>query len=159
MTDPLNSPLEVGIRILMILVEGFPAQFDMNRLVLLDYGLLHSADLSGPESLEPPIPVRVGGLGVKRQRIDAGLQVLIRAGLAEIRTEASGIEFCATEDAESFLKLLKSEYAHALHERALWVVERLGNLDIEGLREYMRKISAHWSEEFEVVQQENEDDI
>ena len=78
MSNPLNSPIEVGIRVLMILVEAFPAHLDINCLVLLDHGLLHSADLNGPESLHPPIPIRVGELGMKRQHIEAGLQVMIR---------------------------------------------------------------------------------
>ena len=82
MSNPLNSSLEVGMRVLMILVDAFPAHLDINRLVLLDHGLLHSADLDGPESLHPPIPVRVGELGVKRQHIEDGLHVMIRAGLA-----------------------------------------------------------------------------
>lgn len=159
MSNPLNSPLEVGVRVLMILVEAFPAHLDINRLVLLDYGLLHSADLKGPESLHPPLPIRVGELGVKRQRIEAGLQVMIRAGLAEILAEESGIEFCATENAESFLKLLKSDYARDLHDRAHWIVEKLGTVDDARLRERMREISSHWSEEFEVMQHESGDGV
>ncbi len=44
MKTPLNSPLEVGIRVLMLLAEAFPAGLDLNDLVLLDHGLLHSAE-------------------------------------------------------------------------------------------------------------------
>lgn len=152
MSSPLNSPLEVGLRVLMILVEAFPAHLDVNRLVLLDHGLLHSADLDGPESLHPPIPVRVGELGVKRQHIEAGLQVMIRAGLAEMSAEDSGIEFWASETTESFLRLLESDYALALHDRAHWVVQELGAIDDSRLRERMREVSSHWSEEFEVME-------
>jgi hypothetical protein len=155
MSNPLNSPLEVGMRVLMILVEAFPAHLDINRLVLLDHGLLHSADLNGPESLHPPTPIRVGELGVKRQHIADGLHVIIRAGLAEMSAEDSGIEFRANETSESFLKLLETEYAHALHERARWTVQELGAVDDERLRERMREISSHWAEEFEVMQHES----
>ncbi|MGL5824044.1 MAG: ABC-three component system middle component 2, partial [Nocardioides sp.] len=59
---PLNGPLEVAVRVLMVLVEAFPEHLDLNRLVLLDHGLLHSADLGGPESLHPPVPIRAGEL-------------------------------------------------------------------------------------------------
>lgn len=152
MISPLNSPLEVGLRVLMLLAEAFPAHLDINRLVLLDHGLLHSADLDGPESLHPPIPVRVGELGVKRQHIEDGLHVMLRAGLAEMFAEGSGIVFCASDATESFLRLLESDYAQALHERARWVVEELGNADDSHLRERMREVSSHWSEEFEVMQ-------
>lgn len=155
MSSPFNSPLEVGMRVLMILVESFPMRLDINRLVLLDHGLLHSADLGGPESLHPAIPVRVGELGMKRQRIEDGLHVVIRAGLAEMSTEDSGIEFSANESSESFLKLLESDYAHTLHARAHWVVEELSTVNDALLRERMREISSHWSEEFEALQHES----
>lgn len=159
MISPLNGPLEVGLRVLMILVEAFPAHLDINRLVLLDHGLLHSADLDGPESLHPPVPVRVGELGVKRQHIEDGLQVMIRAGLAEMSAEDSGIEFWASENTESFLRLLESDYALALHDRAQWVIGELGNIDDSRLRERMRKVSSHWSEEFEVMPAESGSDF
>lgn len=48
MTLPLNSPLEMGVRALMLLDEALPSPLDLRRLVLLDHGLLHSADLGGP---------------------------------------------------------------------------------------------------------------
>ncbi|WP_145964737.1 ABC-three component system middle component 2 [Rhodococcus rhodochrous] len=159
MSNPLNSPLEVGMRVLMILAEAFPAHLDINRLVLLDHGLLHSADLNGPESLHPPIPIRVGELGVKRQHIEDGLHIMIRAGLVEMSAADSGIEFSANETSESFLNLLESDYAHALHDRARWVVEELGTVDDASLRELMRVISSHWSEEFEVMQHESGNEI
>lgn len=151
MASPLNGPLEVGLRILMILAEAFPEHLDINRLVLLDHGLLHSADFDGPESLHPPLPVRVGELGVKRQHIEDGLQVMIRAGLAGMSAEEGGIEFWASEDAESFVNLLESDYADALHERARWVVGAFGMVNDNLLRDRMRVVSSHWSEEFEVV--------
>ncbi|MCT2028658.1 hypothetical protein M3D00_00555 [Dietzia cinnamea] len=135
----------------MILTEAFPAHLDINRLVLFDHGVLHSADLDGPESLHPPTPIRVGELGMKRQRLEEGLRVLIRAGLAEMFTESSGIEFGASDSAESFLRILESDYSRVLHERAQWVVENFGNIDDNRLREQMREISSHWPEEFEAI--------
>lgn len=151
MDSPLNSPFEVGLRVLTLLAAAFPAHLDINRLVLLDHGLLHSADLDGPESLHPPIPVRVGELGVKRRHIEDGLHLMLQAGLAEMVAEDGGIEFRASDSSESFLRLLESDYARALHERARWVVAELGHIDDHGLRERMREVSSHWSEEFEVI--------
>lgn len=149
MTSPLNSPLEVGVRVLMLLAEAFPAHLDLNRLVLLDHGLLHSADLGGPESLYPPLPIRSGELGVKRRTIQGGLEVMIRAGLAQMDAGEDGIRFQASEDAEGFVNLLVTSYAEALHDRASWVVDHFGALEESALRQQMRDVSAHWSEEFE----------
>lgn len=92
MKSPLNSPLEVGVRVLMLLSEAFPAHLDLNRLVLLDHGLLHSADIGGPESLHPPLPIRAGELGVKRRTIEDGLELMTRAGLAQMDVGGRGAE-------------------------------------------------------------------
>ena len=149
MKSPLNSPLEVGVRVLMLLSEAFPAHLDLNRLVLLDHGLLHSADIGGPESLHPPLPIRAGELGVKRRTIEGGLELMIRAGLAQMDVGEDGIRFRATEDAEGFVNLLATSYAAALHDRASWVIGHFGTLEEAALRQAMRDVSAHWSEEFE----------
>lgn len=149
MRTPLNSPVEVGVRVLVLLAETFPDHLDLNRLVLLDHGLLHSADLGGPESLHPALPIRTGELGVKRRTIESGLEVMIRAGLAQMDVGDDGIHFRASEDAEGFVNLLVTSYAGTLRDRASWVVNRFGSLDDAALRQEMRNVSAHWSEEFE----------
>lgn len=151
LNSSLNSPLEVGVRVLIVLVEAFPAYLDLNRLALLDYGLLHSADLGGPESLQPPVPIRVGEFGVKRQRIHNSLQVMIRARLAEMSLECTGFEFRASENSENFLNLLESKYVRTLRNRAKWVVREFGNVDDGHLRERMKEICFYWSEEHELI--------
>lgn len=146
--NPLNSPLEVGLRVLMVLQEAFPEHLDLNQLVLLDHSLLHSADLGGPASLHPPVPVRAGELGVKRQAIEAGLEVMIRADLAHVGVGDGGIEFWASEAALSFIQLLETDYASQLSTRAAWVVGYFGALDEQRLRSALSSVAEHWSEEF-----------
>jgi hypothetical protein len=153
MRSPLNSPLEVGVRVLMLLSEAFPTRLDLNRLVLLDHGLLHSADLGGPESLHPPLPIRAGEFGMKRKIIEQGLEVMIRADLAELDAGANGIEFWASDRAYGFVNLLGSEYALQLHSRASWVIGHFEDLSDSSLRDQMRGIFDSWSEEFEAVDQ------
>lgn len=152
MTTPLNGPLEVAVRVLMVLVEAFPEHLDLNRLVLLDHGLLHSADLGGPESLHPPIPIRAGELGIKRQLVQGGVEVLIRSHLAQVETQLDGIHFWASENAAGFVRLLETDYARALSSRASWVVNHFADLSDADIREAMRTVSGHWAEEFEHVQ-------
>lgn len=132
----------------MILTEAYPERLDVNRLVLLDHGVLHSADLGGPESLHPALPVRAGELGVKRTAIEEGLQVMVRAELVEMSAVGSGIEFVASETAYSFVSVLASDYARTLHDRVGWIFSRFPNLSEEALRAEMRSIFASWSEEF-----------
>ena len=151
MKTPLNSPFEVGIRVLMLLSEAFPADLDLNRLVLLDHGLLHSADLGGPESLHPPLPIRAGEFGMKRKTIEQGLEVMIRAGLAEMEVSVDGIHFRASDRAYGFVNILASDYATGLHDRASWVIDHFQDLSETSLREQMRGIFDNRSEEFEPI--------
>jgi len=135
----------------MLLSEAFPSSLDINRLVLLDHGLLHSADLGGPESLHPPLPIRAGEFGMKRRTIEEGLEVMIRAGLAEMDTFEDGIQFRASDQAYGFVNLLASDYAGGLHSRASWVIGYFEDLNEDSLRQQMRDIFDNWSEEFEHV--------
>ena len=148
MRSPLNSPVEVGVRVLMILTAVYPEHLDVNRLVLLDHSVLHSADLGGPDSLHPPLPIRAGELGVKRTVIEQGLQVMLRAGLIEMSAAETGIRFQASDSAYSFVSILGADYATALRERARWVAQHFGDLSETALRAQMRTIFTDWSEEF-----------
>ncbi|MGB3374284.1 MAG: ABC-three component system middle component 2 [Microbacterium sp.] len=149
MSSPLNGPLETAIRVLTLLAEAYPSSLDLNQLVLLDHGLLHSEDLGGPASLHPPVPIRSSELGVKRHQLTLGLEVLTRVGLAEMGALSGGIHFTAADGAHPFLSLLETGYARALAERASWVVNRFGGLSDAEIREAIRDVSGHWAEEFE----------
>lgn len=146
--NPLNSPLEVGLRVLFVLQEAFPQHLDLNQLVLLDHSVLHSADLGGPSSLHPAVPIRAGELGIKREAIEAGLEVIVRSDLAKAGVGDGGIEFWASETTDSFTALLETKYALQLHSRARWVVEHFGTLDEQTLRSALASVAKHWSEEF-----------
>lgn len=154
MINPFNSPVEIGLQTLVLLVKQFPKGLDMSRLVLYNHALLHSADLEGPESLSPPAPIRIGELGLKRQRIEASLRLLVRVGLVEMVTEKEGIEFVAADSAQSFLNLLESTHARRLQAQAEWVIENFDDIDDQDIRMQMRKVSSHWTEEFEVYEKE-----
>ncbi len=150
MNSPLNSPLEISVRVLMILTKAFPASFDINRIVLLDHGLLHSADLGGPESIHPPLPVRAGELGVKRSIVERGLQVLLRAELVNMIALETGIEYQASDNAYSFISILSSSYSSLLQDRAAWAVTHFAKLSNMELRNEMRSISGSWTEEIHI---------
>lgn len=156
MSSPLNGPMETAIRALTLLVEAYPESLDLNQLVLLDHGLLHSEDLGGPPSLHPPVPIRSSELGVKRHQLTRGLEVLTRVGLAEMRAVASGIHFTAADGAHPFLSLLETSHARALVERASWVIGRYGDLSGPDIRQAIREVSGRWAEEFENFNPEEE---
>lgn len=61
------GPVEIGMRAAMVLANAYPDRLDLNRLVILDYIVVHSGDIpDGPPSLHPPTPLRAGEVSVRR---------------------------------------------------------------------------------------------
>jgi hypothetical protein len=149
MKTVLNSPLEVGVRVLIVLTETFPESLDLSRLVLLDHGVINSGDLGGPSSIHPALPIRVGELSVKRSAVEEGLHVMLRAGLVEMAPTARGIEFRASDNAYSFISILASPYAGLLRDRARWIVRHFPDLSEETLRTELSSVFGSWAEEFD----------
>jgi hypothetical protein len=50
-----NSPLEAGIRAVVVLEKLRPEAADLAEMVLLDHVVVHTADLGGPPSLHPDV--------------------------------------------------------------------------------------------------------
>lgn len=147
MNSPLNSPLEYGIRVLVMLAEAYPEQLDINHLVLLDHSVLHTADLGGPPSIHPSHPIRAGELGVRRATLEEGLRVMLRARLVDMHASRTGILYEAGDEAHGFVSALGSGYIAELRRRTQWVVEQFGTLSEEQVRERTRAIFGGWSEE------------
>lgn len=149
MISPFNSPVEVGVRILAVLVESYPRALGLGQLVMLDHLVLNTADVDGPDSLHPPLPTRIGQLTTKRKSVEEGVRVLLRAGLAQAFATAEGLTYLADDSALYFLNLLESAYATQLNQRATWVISEFGDLSEEELRVRFRTIFDAWVEEFD----------
>ncbi|TMR03411.1 threonine transporter [Actinomadura soli] len=120
--NPLNSPLEIGMRALVLLAESHPQPLDLAQLALLDHAVLHSGDLDGPPSLHPSLPGHTGELGMKRTVLEQALLVLIRAGLANVEADETGLVYRATESGPAFVDILEAPYVGRLRQRAEWAV-------------------------------------
>lgn len=149
--EPFNSPLETGLRSLAILEAAFPNRYDLQRLVELDYLVVHSADVGGPVSLHAPLPLRAGELLVRRQLIEKGLLLMISKGLVERFTATVGIEYSAGDMASPYLASLSAPYTLRLRERAQWLVSNFEGLSTDELRALIRRFFERWSSEFEAV--------
>lgn len=144
----LNGPVEIAMRVLVILHESFPRALDVQRLVLFDYALLHSSDLGGPDSIHPPLPGRRSEIGLKRTLIHQGLDVLQRSGLAVRVYDDQGLSFMASEGAYSFISCLESKYVAKLISRSAWVIDELGDASNVYIRDRISEVFDDWSEEF-----------
>ena len=73
-----NSPIETGVRALILLAEAYPQGFDLQRILEYDYMMVHTGDFeNGPPSIHPALPLRSGELLVRRALIDRGLMLMV----------------------------------------------------------------------------------
>lgn len=148
---PFNTPLETGIRSLEILVAAYPAALDLERLVELDYLVVHSGDADGPESLHAALPMRAGELLVRRGLIEKGLLLMISRNLIQQIPAEDGFDYIAGDAAAPFLTLLTSVYSQRLKERAQWAVERFAGVATSEIRQMAYRLFENWSSQFQAI--------
>lgn len=147
--SPFNGPVEIGLRALCVLTTAFPAAYALQRLVVLDYFLVHSDDIEGgPAGLHPRTPHRGGEILVRRGVIQDGLTLYESRGLIERVYKDGGISFAATDKSADFLDTLSTEYLAGLRDRADWVVDSFGALDDAELDAMVRDHIGTWGAEF-----------
>ena len=152
-TQTFNSPIETGVRALILLAESYPDQLDLQRILEFDYILVHTGDLDGPPSIHPALPLRSGELLVRRQLIERGLMLMISRGLVTRNATPNGFFYQAHDDAGPFLDSLTAEYLGELQDRAVWVVERFRDMSDAEIRLMLSQVYDQWSREFQVPEQ------
>lgn len=144
-----NSPVELGLRSLCVLVELYPRHHDLQRLVLLDYLMVHSADVDGgPESLHPALPQRGAEVLVRRAVLEPGLALYARRGLVTVTMDANGFSYGATDRGGCFLDTLRSRYVEALRSRASWIAASFGDLQTNEITQYVSTELDQWGGQF-----------
>ncbi|MCW8887406.1 MAG: threonine transporter [Motiliproteus sp.] len=147
-----NSALETGVRSLVILAANFPAALDLQRLVDLDYLVVHSGDVDGPESLHPPLPMRESELLVRRKIIESGLSLMMSRGLITRIAGPEGIFYQASDYAKPFVDSLTTPYMRSLMDRANWVATTFGNMDTTVLHNLISSFFDKWTTQFQPSQ-------
>ena len=147
-----NGPLEAGIRAVAILGAAYPQTYDLQRLVALDYLLVHTGDIGGPESLHPPTPLHSAELLVRRKLVEDALMLMMTRDLVVREITHDGIKYGAGENGATFLSALTTGYLQSLKDRATWLVEVLGGYADQQFRSVMRKFFDDWVEEFQSVE-------
>ncbi len=152
MLRPLIAPLETGIRSLAVLVAAFPTALDLQRLVEMDYLVVHSGDAEGPESLHAPLPLRAGELLVRRGLIEKGLLLMMSRSLIKRLPKSDGFDYLAGESAAPFMSNLTTEYSLQLRNRASWAFNQFEKMSTEEIRRITHQFLEKWSSQFQVVQ-------
>jgi hypothetical protein len=144
-----NSPLETGVRSVIVLDAAFPRRFDLAHLTWLDHLVVHTGDIGGPASLHPDIPQRTGELLVRRRLVEEGLNLMRRVHLVDVKMTERGIVYQAREEASAFTESLRSEYARTLKERACWLADYLSRVSDEELESLIARRITRWAVEFQ----------
>lgn len=149
--SPFNSALETGIRSLAVLVAAYPEPFDLERLIEMDYLVVHSGDADGPESLHAPLPMRAGELLVRRDLIEKGLLLMMSRNLVQRVPAEDGFNYFAGEAAAPFLRSLTALYSQKLKERAFWAVDRFADVSTTDVRRITHRQFEDWSSQFQIM--------
>lgn len=145
-----NTPLESGLRSLIVLSAIAPAECDLQRLVYFDYLVVHSGDFDGaPLSLHPENPLRRSELLVRRRLIERGLRLMQAKGLISASYTGTGILYRTTNVADAFLSYLQSAYSSRLREAANWIATAIQPLPDEELKRLLSVTVGPWGAEFE----------
>jgi len=146
-----NSPFELGIRMVYLLQSLAPHGADLQKLVLLDYAVVYSADLQGPSSLHTPIPFRGAELLSRRELIEQGLYLMSTRGLVTASWDKDGITYHAGEASRFMVSSLTSDYLRKLEARCDWVAENFGNVSSAELAGQFAENGHLWGAELETV--------
>jgi hypothetical protein len=142
-----NTPLEAGVRALLILDAFAPRAFDLASMSLLDYYIVHTGDAGGPASLHPEINARAGEYFVRRHLVEEGLLLMARASLVEQVFTGSGIAFRAHETATAMIDLFGSAYNRRLAEAAQWLALEAADQGVDVFIQGLKDGLDRWSHE------------
>lgn len=144
-----NSPLETGVRSVVLLNTAYPRAFDLKELTWLDHLVVHTGDIAGPESLHPNVPHRDGELLVRRSLVERGIALMRSLHKIEAKYGSSGIVYASLDQAGPFVSLIRTEYGRALKARASWLIGYLTERGEEHLREVITQKIGRWAVEFQ----------
>lgn len=136
-----NSPIEIGIRTLILLNEFDPIVLDLTQLIWFNHVVVHTKDFGGPESLHPKLEDRSGELVVLRALIQDGFAFFQRFGLVRMQNAEEGFCYAPTDDGTAFVSLLRTRYALDLMQKSKWVVNSFFPLGKKRIEEIIREKS------------------
>lgn len=154
-----NSPLEAGMRAVAILGAAYPQTYDLQRLVTLDFLLVHTADVGGPDNLHPSTPMHSAEILVRRKLVEQALLLMMTRDLVEREVGLEGFKYAAGENAFMFLSSLTTPYLRDMQARAQWLIKRYGGHSDLEFKVVMRSFFAKWVEEFQDQERSRGEDI
>lgn len=150
-----NSPLETGLRALIVLEAMYPRACDLMEMTWFDHLVVHTSDLDAEDkctSLHPDLPNRAGEILVRRSLVETSLQLMQRFHLVDVQHTDDGVHFLASDAAPSFLSMLQATYTASLRERANWLASRLRSKTSAEIQSLITDKIGRWTAEFQTEQ-------
>ena len=153
-----NSPLETGIRAIVVLNAAFPRAFDVTEITWFDHLIVHTGDIGGPPSLHPDVPQRSGELLVRRRLVEESLLVMRRLHLVEFVPDGdTGLLYRASEESGGVVELMRTPYSIALRDRAEWLASNVLSRSRLELEDLVAERIGRWRIEFHGTDSVRED--
>lgn len=143
-----NTPFELGIRMVYLLHALHPRKPDLQTLLYLDYAVIYSADIGGPESLHTPVPLRGVEYASRREAIETGLFLMASRAFIDVMATSEGIRYGIGESGPALIDLLGGPYNRTLRERCAWVAQELGHLSDADLEALLGARGSLWNAHF-----------
>lgn len=128
-----------------------PKGADLQKLVMLDYAIVYSKDVGGPESLHTPVPFRNSELFSRRERIEQGLYLMSTRGLVEVSLDDSGMTYLAGSSSFTMVKSLSSKYWRELEKRCYWAAGHFGEMTTPEMQKLFAEQGHLWGAELELA--------
>jgi hypothetical protein len=144
-----NSPVELGLRCLFVLSKFQDEMLSIDKLIYLDYFLIHAGDVSKDQkSIHPKYPFRSTEIVVKREILANALKLLISKELVRISFTSNGIQYSLTEIGKKALEYFESNYEKRISEVSDWLYETYKNFSENQLSELINNNIQKWGGEF-----------
>lgn len=144
-----NSSLEIGLRCLFLLYQFKTEGLSIDKLIYLDYFLIHAGDISKEQkSIHPKYPFRSTEIVVKRELLTNALKLLISRELVKIHFSTNGILYEITIIGSKALEYFESDYAKKINEVSNWIYSTYHTYTEEQLSEIITTNIQKWGSEF-----------
>lgn len=140
-----NTPIEIGVRLLMIIVKN-KIEIDFDKLLILDYLSLHSNIINDKsKSLHPDNPFHGLEIYSKMNISKNAINILISKGLIDVNFTSKGIAYSSNSISEYFLSFFEGDYYNELEKSIEIIIDNFNSYSSEELQEYVLKNIDKWN--------------
>lgn len=140
-----NTPIEIGVRLLMIIVKN-KIEIDFDKLLILDYLSLHSNVINNEfKSLHPDNPFHGLEVYSKMNISKSAINLLVSKGLIDVKFTSKGIVYSSNSISEYFLSFFECDYYKELEESIEKIIDNFNSYNSDELQEYIFKNIDKWN--------------